>query len=277
MSHTLNISLIGIPEDEKRRLEAICAYSVNRPTAYHIVTLTESGMPDILIVNADEKAPIIALRRWLAGSTGSHRRPPMVIVTAQRDLQVGRYQLHRPLIASRVLNLLDMVALKELKHAEVNAIGDLTRITTLAETAVPPKPVLAAPAYAFKALVVDDSLPVRIQMDQVLKTLNAQVDFAETGEKALTLVADHSYDIIFLDVFLPGADGYEICKTIRRGKAKHTPVIMLTSKSSPADRLKGKLAGCDTYLIKPVGQGVFKELVEHYLRKPVGQNVLKAS
>ena len=46
---------------------------------------------------------------------------------------------------------------------------------------------------------------------------------------------------------------------------RDTPVIMLTSNSSPADRIKGKLAGCDTYLIKPVKQGVFEEVVKAFL------------
>ena len=110
------------------------------------------------------------------------------------------------------------------------------------------------------------SLPVRVQLDLALRSLASRVDFAETGEQALDLLQDNAYDIIFLDVILPGVDGYQVCKVIKgQERTKRTPVIMLTSNSSPADQVKGKLAGCDTYLIKPVRPTVFREVVEDYL------------
>lgn len=114
-------------------------------------------------------------------------------------------------------------------------------------------------------LVVDDSLPVRIQMDQALKQFDADVDFAKTGEEAFDYINNNDYDVIFLDVVLPGVDGYEICKFIKEDKTKDTPVIMLTGNSSPQDKIKGKLVGCDTYLIKPVGKVVFREVMNQYL------------
>lgn len=77
----------------------------------------------------------------------------------------------------------------------------------------------------------------------------------------------NNYDLIFLDVVLPGIDGYQLCKSLKRGKdKKKTPVIMLTSKSSPFDRVKGALAGCDAYLTKPVKQETFQKVVKKYLR-----------
>jgi two-component system, cell cycle response regulator len=69
----------------------------------------------------------------------------------------------------------------------------------------------------------------------------------------LQILASRSVDLVFLDVMLPGADGYQICKTIKKNKLKQRiPVVMLTSKSSPFDRVRGSLAGCDSYLTKPV-------------------------
>jgi len=115
------------------------------------------------------------------------------------------------------------------------------------------------------ALVVDDSLPVRIQMRQALQPLSWHVDFAENGEQALDMLCKHRYDIIFLDVVLPGIDGYETCRRAKAGNATDTPIIMLTSASSPADRVKGKLAGCNTYLIKPVTPPVLRQLIEQYV------------
>jgi len=115
--------------------------------------------------------------------------------------------------------------------------------------------------------VVDDSSTVRKQVELELKLLGIWTDAAESGEDAFELLAQKDYDIIFLDVVLPGVDGYQICKTIKRNKAKKkTPVIMLTSKSSPFDRVKGALAGCDTYLTKPAKQNSFQKVVKKYLK-----------
>lgn len=121
------------------------------------------------------------------------------------------------------------------------------------------------PEPAVRALVVDDSLPVRIQMRQALQPLSWQVDYAENGEQALPLLDANDYDIIFLDVVMPGIDGYDVCRHAKGGRHRDTPVIMLTSASSPADRVKGKLAGCNTYLIKPVTPPVLRQLIEQYL------------
>jgi len=74
------------------------------------------------------------------------------------------------------------------------------------------------------------------------------------------MLSQNNIDLVFLDVMLPGADGYQICKTIKKNRQKTTvPVVMLTSKSSPFDRVKGSLAGCDSYLTKPVE---FRKLIE---------------
>jgi len=99
-----------------------------------------------------------------------------------------------------------------------------------------------------------------------LKGYANNIDLAETGEKALELIKENSYDMIFLDVILPGVDGYDICKTIKNDEAtKSIPVVMLTGNSSAEDQIKGTLAGCDSYLIKPVKSELFKETMARYI------------
>jgi CheY-like chemotaxis protein len=116
-------------------------------------------------------------------------------------------------------------------------------------------------------LVVDDSLPVRIQMKEALQRFAKSIDFAHDAEQAMILIDNCKYDVIFLDVILPGKDGYDVCRYIRTHKMqRQTPVIMLTGNSAPADRVKGKLAGCDTYLIKPVRQGVLAEVIGEFIK-----------
>ncbi len=140
--------------------------------------------------------------------------------------------------------------------------GDRLSITTTRNGLAPtPEPSSAT----VRALVVDDSLPVRIQMRQALQPLSWHIDFAESGEQALEMMRGHRYDIVFLDVVLPGIDGYETCRKAKLDYARETPIIMLTSASSPADQVKGKLAGCNTYLIKPVTPPVLRQLIEQYV------------
>jgi len=67
---------------------------------------------------------------------------------------------------------------------------------------------------------------------------------------------------------MPGMDGYAACKSIKRTSLnKNTPVVMLTSKSSSFDKFKGMLAGCDTYLTKPINHNEFKQVTEKHLNK----------
>ena len=104
-----------------------------------------------------------------------------------------------------------------------------------------------------RALVVDDSPTVRMQLVKTIERMGMDCDAAEGGEAALAHLANQSYQIIFVDVVMPDMDGYKLTREIKRNKAhKGTPVIILTSKSSPFDRARGALAGCDTYLTKPV-------------------------
>ena len=104
-----------------------------------------------------------------------------------------------------------------------------------------------------RVLVVDDSTTLQRLMDLTLQPLGMEVEFAARGDDAITIALNRPYDLIFLDVMLPGADGYQVCKAIKRDpRAKHVPVIMLTSKDSAFDKVKGIMAGTNAYLTKPL-------------------------
>lgn len=108
-------------------------------------------------------------------------------------------------------------------------------------------------AANLRALVVDDCATVRRLMDLTLRPMGIEVEFADNGEDALALVKGAGYDIVFLDVLLPGIDGYRVCKAIKGDKRmKDTPVIMLTSRDSAFDKVRGIMSGTDVYLIKPL-------------------------
>lgn len=103
-----------------------------------------------------------------------------------------------------------------------------------------------------RALVVDDSTTLQRVMDLTLRPLGIDIEFASRGDDAITQALSKTFHVIFLDVMLPGADGYQVCKAIKRDPAaKHTPVIMITSKDSAFDKIKGIMAGTNAYLTKP--------------------------
>jgi two-component system, cell cycle response regulator len=258
---TFAVAMIGIPDQERSVLKNIFKLSLYRNYTYTLVSANEPSQ--ILIVDADDSKAMTewgALYKTVAHASSSSSGPaplaiPAVMVTKEKLPAQFPYHIHRPFVATRVLSILDQIATRLPSFSQDRVIGETpSPIVTKEE---PPAPT---------ALVVDDSGTIRKQIELELKLFNIQVDTAESGEQAFDLLAQKSYDIVFLDVVLPGVDGYQICKAIKKDKAKKKmPVIMLTSKSSPFDRIKGALAGCDTYLTKPVKQSSFQKAVKKYL------------
>ncbi|OTE96876.1 hypothetical protein BCS42_12720 [Crenothrix sp. D3] len=116
---------------------------------------------------------------------------------------------------------------------------------------------------SYCVLVVDDSVSIQKSLELNLLTLPniGQIDFADSGEMALEKIEAKQYDIIFLDVMMPGIDGYETCTQMRKKPLyKKTPIVMISAKCSPLDEVKGIVAGCTTYLTKPVQNEAFQKL-----------------
>jgi twitching motility two-component system response regulator PilG len=103
-----------------------------------------------------------------------------------------------------------------------------------------------------KVLVVDDSKTIRRTAETLLSKEGCEVFTAVDGFDALSKVADHHPDIIFVDIMMPRLDGYQTCALIKHNKVfKSTPVIMLSSKDGLFDRARGRIVGSEQYLTKP--------------------------
>ena len=124
--------------------------------------------------------------------------------------------------------------------------------------------IKAAPS-AKKILVVDDSESVRKMMEMRLVKKGFAVDFALTGEEALTKAREQVYDLIFLDVMLPGISGYDVSRHLKKEIQVRAPVVMLTGKTSRLDKLRGTLASADAYLTKPLTLDSLNETLQRYL------------
>jgi twitching motility two-component system response regulator PilG len=103
-----------------------------------------------------------------------------------------------------------------------------------------------------KILVVDDSKTIRRTAETLLSKEGCHVFTAIDGFDALSKIADHQPDLIFVDIMMPRLDGYETCSLIKHNKMfKETPVIMLSSKDGLFDRARGRIVGSEQYLTKP--------------------------
>ncbi len=119
-----------------------------------------------------------------------------------------------------------------------------------------------------KIMVIDDSKTIRQTAENLLTKAGYDVITASDGFEALSLVADHHPDLIFVDIMMPRLDGYQTC-TLIKGNAAYadTPVIMLSSKDGLFDRAKGRLAGSDQYLTKPFTREELLDAIRRHVRQ----------
>ena len=101
-----------------------------------------------------------------------------------------------------------------------------------------------------RLLIVEDERKLALLVQEMLQDENHTVDVSFDGEDALQFAATGEYDVIILDLMLPGVPGLEVCRRIRAGGDK-TPILMLTARTSIEDRVTGLDAGADDYLVKP--------------------------
>ena len=100
-------------------------------------------------------------------------------------------------------------------------------------------------------LLVEDHRQLAQTVVEFLEQEGALVDYASDTTLARTLVQEHHYDILVLDVMLPGEDGYSFCQYLRKELALDTPVIFMTARDQLDDKLEGFARGGDDYIVKP--------------------------
>jgi CheY-like chemotaxis protein len=266
--NTFSVATVGIDEkkSEMKVIKSVLSISKNRDPSFQIQDRTTSKeLPNVVIVNADD---ISAVERWHAYHLMNEAKANIsALMIGTEQPEDCKYFLGRPLIANRLLVLLERIVTEEQEYMPASVFEDGEK--QVEDNNADIESIEIEASSDIRVLVVDDSLPIRTQLKLALSDITKNVDFAEDGEQAIALLDENQYNVVFLDVVLPDVDGYKICKSIKRDPAKRkTPVVMLTSNSSPADRVKGKAAGCDTYIIKPVRREVFEEVVREFIGSP---------
>jgi two-component system, cell cycle response regulator len=132
----------------------------------------------------------------------------------------------------------------------------------------PPAPAEPAPAASTAMdhiLVVDDSDIALRFMAGNLERFGFVVHLARSGEEAIERTLQRHFAFVFMDVNMPGLDGFRTCKEIKRrryeGHQRPPTIVMLTSRDTPIDKLRGSMAGSDAYLTKPLREAELLKVI----------------
>ncbi len=253
---TYSVEVIGFSETELMALSSVFELSSRRVPKF--VRHSAAGTaPDIYLVDASDAGAV----KSLAERNASGQTPAILIGDSNCGTQWP--VLPRPIRWMKLFQAFD---------AAISAApGGAPAKPAAPPPSAPAAPVPQAPAAPAKpqadwVLVVDDNLTVREFMKSKLAAFNFNVDYAESGEQAIGFTGQKHYACIFLDVVMPGIDGYQVCKLIKSNKAsKTTAVVMLTSKDSPFDKIRGSMSGCDAYLTKPVDEEKLLETIAKFI------------
>lgn len=263
---TFTVATIGLGEGELRWLQQIVETSQSQALRFVPYVGSPEAAPDIVLIDSDTPQ---ALQSWAGFLKAKAQGKTIsgIVLAREKPADNPKYLIQRPVSATRLLAMMEKVAIEE--HGALRDAASVSADGTITRTDTGTRGVQSLPGV--KALVVDASFPVRTQLKNALKPIASYVDLAQTGEEAIEFINNKCYDIIFLEVMLPGIDGYEICRMIKRDpKKRTTPVVLLVASASPAESIKGKLAlaSCDTYLWKPLQQAVVDDVVKKLLPIP---------
>ncbi|MFZ6818128.1 response regulator [Undibacterium sp. Ji22W] len=253
------LEMRGFSDAEKSMLSSTFRLTSRRQMCY--VEAEESDTrADIYLINADNPEALEELARRNIGVPNAHS--PAVVI-GRTAVETPWPFVTKPIHWMRLFENLDQEMQRALRERSARAAvnndwdGATLRRSSDQKNSATPAPVETPVRET--VLVVDDSATVRAFMRIKLSPFQFDVDFAETGEQAVEKAAakanDKPYNCIFLDIMMPGIDGYEVCKRIKsNSKTKSSAVVMLTSKSSIIDKLRANWSGCDSFLSKPVSE-----------------------
>jgi twitching motility two-component system response regulator PilG len=229
-----SVAVIGFSTQERNVLKGVFELTSRRPPSFAQFDPDSGNAPDLFLVDASNEDFVNE-----ALSVIVTRSVPVVLV-GESSYGTPYPLMKRPIKWVKLLKLLE-------SSVSAQPGADARKVDSV--------------------LVVDDSLPVRKFMEAQLMPFGFDVTFAASGEEAVQFSTQKHHTCVFLDVMLPGMDGYQVCKSIKRKKheGKPTAVVMLTGKTSPFDKIRATMAGCDAYLTKPVDEEKLLEVISKFI------------
>lgn len=239
MDNLTTISSIGLNDKDIAVIKSIIKLTPSLSDKFKVLENNFYQTADLLFIDADNKESVALWQKLII------EKPSItaILVTAKKTLEFNELAITYPIVINSVLSILSSAIQQQLNFSKQYGNPDQ-------ETK--------------KLLIVDDSLAVLKYMEQKIPSLQENfsmvMDFADSGKSAMEKIKSQSYNLVFLDVVMPDVDGYKICKWIKKVRPK-TRVIMLTSKKSPFDKVRGSMSGCDAYITKPPADADLKKAI----------------
>lgn len=254
------MGILGLSRVERMAVASVCSLTHSRARNYAVLAPERSADADIMLVEADSPN---ACEQWVSSLACRNGRPALMITQDLARADQRAYALPRAHFATRLLRILDQIAIREFKFVPELIIGE-THAAPATFGLNPPGATVQCDGLR-SVLVIDDSVVVRTQMRTLLGLHGLHADVAETAEEGLALMRTKRYEIVFLDVVLPGIDGYGACRQMKSVRPKAPPIVMLTSLDSPFDKIRGVMAGCSRYLTKPIAAAALCKVLQEFL------------
>lgn len=264
----LRLLVKGFAGFDMRLLEGAVKLSKLSTPVLDLVDDSGLSTADVIMIDGKDSQAVA----WAQQNKQWLLQRAVVWVDAPYAVPAGHTSLQRPVKWTGLPVILSR-AMDNAAHLNETAAPAANKPAAQVTQAVPmASSTLAEHSKAPAILVVDDSAAVRGHLDSALKAVGYDVTTVDSGEAAIMAVGTRTYACILMDVLMPGIDGYEACRKIKSmplaDKQERPAIVMLTSKSSPFDKIRGRMAGCDAYLTKPVQKSeLMRVLAEHSFKK----------
>jgi two-component system, cell cycle response regulator len=271
LSNDIKIALCGLSARDQRMVQIVLTQTRGVASRHLCQIVDPASALDINIIVVDERSAfgMDELQRLHA------RHPGVVPIYICDDVAArpGKFRLPRRTLLVDLLRIFD--AAVDISTSMASARQLLAQTSTADRWALPiggADAVSATPEVQqsppLTALVVDDSAAVRVHLYTALLRIGIFCILAADAEEALLQATRRHFDLVFLDITMPGKDGYQLCKElVHKPYTRSAPILILTSRSSPFDRARGVLAGCSSYLVKPVDPKTFYGTVDKMLMR----------
>jgi two-component system, cell cycle response regulator len=258
------LGILGLNRVERMTVASVCSLTHSRPRGYTVLPQDRSGDADIMLVDADDA---VACSSWEQSPVRISGKPALMISRDPSIISDQPYALPRTNFASRLVKILDQITIREFKFLPDMVVSDTNVFD--AGLGMTPRAATGVPKDLPRALVVDDSVVVRTKMRTLLELHGLHADLAEDAEQGLAFMRVNRYAIVFLDVVLPGMDGYAACRQMKANDKNAPPIIMLTGRDSPFDKIRGVMAGCNRYLTKPIAVDALHKVLREFAAQHV--------
>lgn len=272
---SLKLLIKGFAGFDMRLLEGVVKLSKRRNPSLEVITDPSSSAVDVVLIDGKDADAVTWAQQqaaWLA-------RQPVLWVDTDQDVSQGHTAIVRPVQWTNLPVILSR-AIDNATHDEDEEDDNNLRTASEAGASGSPdkspsdngaadaalQPLLDR-QRGIPVLVVDDSMAVRNHLTHVLTSYGYDVTAVESGEAGVMAAGASKFACVLMDVLMPGIDGYDACRRIKSTGKAAPPVVMLTSKSSPFDKIRGKMAGCDAYLTKPVSKSHLMEVLAQHAHK----------